>query len=210
MKKSISGRGKGRREYLKVENGRCQSSGWGIHVNTWLIQVNVWQNPLQYCKLFSLQLIKLNGKKKATGADAGCIGASVVLAQRKGTGVCHQRRMMWILLASDCRDTGESIVVRWWVRGTIVINHGKLRAELGRYQRRELEGGRRGRGPHLRAWWQNWRCAVRDGWVTCDSKAASVSENVRMPLRERRQEKTFSELHKPFWTQLHLKAQWAL
>ena len=39
-------------------------SGWGTHVNPWLIHVNVWQKPLQYCKVVSLQLIKINGKKK--------------------------------------------------------------------------------------------------------------------------------------------------
>ena len=39
--------------------------GWGIHVNPWLIQVNVWQNPLQYCKVISLQLIKINEKEKS-------------------------------------------------------------------------------------------------------------------------------------------------
>ena len=39
-------------------------SGWGIHVNPWLIHVNVWQKSLQYCKVISLQLIKINGKKK--------------------------------------------------------------------------------------------------------------------------------------------------
>ena len=38
-------------------------SGWGTHVNPWLIHFNVWQNPLQYCKVISLQLIKINGKK---------------------------------------------------------------------------------------------------------------------------------------------------
>ena len=38
-------------------------SGWGIHVNPWLIHVYVWQKPLQYCKVISLQLIKINGKK---------------------------------------------------------------------------------------------------------------------------------------------------
>ena len=38
-------------------------SGWGIHVNPWLIHVNVWQKPLQYYKVISLQLIKINGKK---------------------------------------------------------------------------------------------------------------------------------------------------
>ena len=40
-------------------------SGWGTHVNSWLIHVNVWQKkPLQYWKVISLQLIKINGKKK--------------------------------------------------------------------------------------------------------------------------------------------------
>ena len=39
-------------------------SGWGTHVNPWLIHVNVWQKPLHYCKVISLQLIKINGKKK--------------------------------------------------------------------------------------------------------------------------------------------------
>ena len=38
-------------------------SGWGIHVNPWLIHVNVWQKPLQYYKVISLQLIKINEKK---------------------------------------------------------------------------------------------------------------------------------------------------
>ena len=37
--------------------------GWGTHVNPWLIHVNVWQKPLQYCKVISLQLIKINEKK---------------------------------------------------------------------------------------------------------------------------------------------------
>ena len=32
--------------------------GWGIRVYPWLIHVNVWQKPLQYCKVISLQLIK--------------------------------------------------------------------------------------------------------------------------------------------------------
>ena len=38
----------------------------GTHVNPWLIHVNVWQKPLQYCKVISLQLIKINGKKKTS------------------------------------------------------------------------------------------------------------------------------------------------
>ena len=39
-----------------------RGAGWGTHVNPWLIHVNVWQKPLQYCKVISLQLI--NEKKK--------------------------------------------------------------------------------------------------------------------------------------------------
>ena len=43
-----------------VENsmkGRWEGgSGWGAHVRLWLIHVNVWQKPLQYCKVISLQL----------------------------------------------------------------------------------------------------------------------------------------------------------
>ena len=38
-------------------------SGWGTHINSWLIHVNVWQKPLQYCKVIILQRIKIKGKK---------------------------------------------------------------------------------------------------------------------------------------------------
>ena len=44
-------------------------SGRGIHVTPWLIHVNVWKNPLQYCKVISLQLIKINEKKKKQQKD---------------------------------------------------------------------------------------------------------------------------------------------
>ena len=39
-------------------------SGWGTHVHPWLIHINVWQKPLQYCKVISVQLIKIKEKKK--------------------------------------------------------------------------------------------------------------------------------------------------
>ena len=35
-----------------------RGSGWGTHVHPWLIHVNLWQKPLQYCKVISLQLKK--------------------------------------------------------------------------------------------------------------------------------------------------------
>ena len=51
--------------------------GWGcgIRVNPWLIHVNVWQKPLQYYKVISLQLIKINGKK-STGVAKDIINHS--------------------------------------------------------------------------------------------------------------------------------------
>ena len=54
--------GKTQRDGMGREAGGV--SGWGTHVNPWLIRVNVWQKPLQYCKVISLQLIKINGKNK--------------------------------------------------------------------------------------------------------------------------------------------------
>ena len=39
-------------------------SGWGTHVNPWMIHVNVCQKQLQHCKVISIQLIKINEKKK--------------------------------------------------------------------------------------------------------------------------------------------------
>ena len=38
--------------------------GLGTHVNPRLIHVSVWQKPVQYCNIISLQLIKINEKIK--------------------------------------------------------------------------------------------------------------------------------------------------
>ena len=54
--------GKTQRDGMGREEGG--GLGCGICVNPWLIHVNVWQKPLQYCKVISLQLIKINGKKE--------------------------------------------------------------------------------------------------------------------------------------------------
>ena len=34
-------------------------SGWGTHVHPWLIYVNVWQKPLQYCKVMEFLSVGL-------------------------------------------------------------------------------------------------------------------------------------------------------
>ena len=39
-----------------VKRGGRRGSGGGTHVHPWLIHVNVWQKPLQYFKVISLQL----------------------------------------------------------------------------------------------------------------------------------------------------------
>ena len=54
------------------EGGGRGGSGWLIHVTPWLIHVSVWRNLLQYCKVISLHLIKINeikqtNKKENTG-----------------------------------------------------------------------------------------------------------------------------------------------
>ena len=41
-----------------------EGSGWGTHVHLWLIHVNVWQKPLQYYKVISLQLKLINFQNK--------------------------------------------------------------------------------------------------------------------------------------------------
>ena len=72
--------------------GRPRGMGWGgrreggsgrvKHVNPWLIHVNVWQKPLQYCKVISLQLIKINGgKKKNTGVLCHFLLQGIILTQ---------------------------------------------------------------------------------------------------------------------------------
>ena len=43
------------------EWGGRGGSGWETHTHPWLNRIDVWQKPLQYCKVISLQLIKING-----------------------------------------------------------------------------------------------------------------------------------------------------
>ena len=53
--------GKTQRDGLAREAGG--GIGMGNTCNPWLIHVNVWQKPLRYCKVISLQLIKINENK---------------------------------------------------------------------------------------------------------------------------------------------------
>ena len=62
MRQALGPGALGRRRGMRWRGRWVGGSGWGTHVNPWLIHVNVWQKPLQYCKVISLQLIKM-GKK---------------------------------------------------------------------------------------------------------------------------------------------------
>ena len=42
------------------EGGRRGIQEEGTHVPSWLIHVDVWQKPPQYCKVISLQFKKIN------------------------------------------------------------------------------------------------------------------------------------------------------
>ena len=56
--------------------GREVGGGIGMctHVNPWLIHVKGWLKPLQYCKVISLQLIKINEKKNCIGKFLSGLG----------------------------------------------------------------------------------------------------------------------------------------
>ena len=65
-------------------------SGWGTRVNTWLIHVNIWQKPLQYYKVISLQLI--NEKKKRKWAHL----ASLLVCAACGHRLAHFLLLCWV------------------------------------------------------------------------------------------------------------------
>ena len=66
-----------------------RGSGWGTHVNPWLIHVIVWQKPLQYFNVISLQLIKINEKKKERECVCMCVHTERVGEREKD----KQRKM---------------------------------------------------------------------------------------------------------------------
>ena len=63
MRQGLRAGALGRPSGMGWRGRRERGSGRGTHVDPWLILVNVWQKPLQYCKVLSLQLIKINEKK---------------------------------------------------------------------------------------------------------------------------------------------------
>ena len=78
-------------------------SGRGTHVNPWLIHVNVWQKTLQYCKVISLQLIKINEKKKKEKYIHGQYTKKNVLSPNYNKKKCPIKQMRYIFNLSQCQ-----------------------------------------------------------------------------------------------------------
>ena len=60
-------------------------------MDPWLIHVNVLQNPLQYCKVISLQIIKKKRKKKERGVIQGSINSW----EERGVNECKGMKPSW-------------------------------------------------------------------------------------------------------------------
>ena len=88
-----------------------------------MIHVNVWQKPLQYCKLISLQLIKITGKKRIFQI------LTFVLHQQEEICLC------------DCENT---------IGGTAwnVYRHRCVPGKLMPQREREMHAGAREQGEH--------------------------------------------------------------
>ena len=78
-----------------------KGSGWGTHVNPWLIHIKVWQKPLQYCKVISLQLKKK--KKKESTCNAGDPSSILGSGRSPGKEKSYQRvRHDWETFNFQC------------------------------------------------------------------------------------------------------------
>ena len=101
-------------------------SGWGTHVHPWLMHVNVWQKPPQYCKVVSLQLKYL--KKNQLDRPVCFTHENILLSYVNKTCICSE-----ICLSSRFRS-----IVLWpgmthlvpmlsqnnmlWVRGLVSVS----------------------------------------------------------------------------------------
>ena len=80
-------------------------SGWGTHVNPWLIHVNVWQKPLQYCKVISLQLIN---EKKTIKTKQNQIDY-ILCSQRWRSSIQSAKTR----LGADCGSDHETLIAKF-------------------------------------------------------------------------------------------------
>ena len=86
-------------------------SRWGTHVNPWLIHVTIRQKPLQYCKVISLQLIKINGKKMLAPWKKAMTNQDSILKSRDFTlliKICLVKAMIFPAIMYGC----ESCIIK--------------------------------------------------------------------------------------------------
>ena len=77
-------------------------SGWGTHVHPWLIHVNVWQKPPQYCKVISLQLkFKNKEYKKERKMDPLLSKISIMIGSSK----LHNKKNSFLKEILKCLPT---------------------------------------------------------------------------------------------------------
>ena len=95
-------------------------SGWRTHVNPWLIHVNVWQKPLQYCKVISLQLMKIIGKKNKKEQQKK---KERKLRRKAEAGELPVQRSLW----ARCDDASGKVELPWG--GCFLSNGTHLCAE---------------------------------------------------------------------------------
>ena len=105
--------GKTQRDGMGREAGG--GMGWGTHVNPWLIHVNVWQKPLQYCKVISLQLINISGKKffKKKFSDSNFSFSGYKETETRGKGILCINPRNVLATAETAEDPG---VLTPWAR----------------------------------------------------------------------------------------------
>ena len=93
--------------------GRWEAgSGWGTQVNPRLIHVNIWQKPLQHCKVISLQLIKIKENRDIT------LSTKVHLLKAMVFSVVMNGCETWTIVRAECRriDAFEPWCWRWLLR----------------------------------------------------------------------------------------------
>ena len=72
---------------------------WTICISLCPYHINVWQNPLQYCKVIRFQLIKINEKIKES--------AFLTSSQVKAYAICPRTTLWKLLPYSFLRDQWE-------------------------------------------------------------------------------------------------------
>ena len=96
-------------------------SGWGTHVNPWLIHANVWQKPLQYCKVISLQVIKINEKNKIKCCHCLPGGGCLVDKGGKigGQDNCYSKAKRYDEFIHSGALDYPGLPISWWSQGRL-------------------------------------------------------------------------------------------